>query len=437
MRGDFATAGAIRDLTREGRRAKVELIEFKGEMAIRKTYRASALSYMEREIEVLERMGPLRPELPRLLSRGANHIILDFVGPGRNLDLEHGGGRPKALPLGVVRHLSGFIRDCIAQGFDPIDIRAPGNVMETSEGLKVIDFELWRRCPPGTRPEDALCLVGVPQGDTGRPRGVPAFSKSYEEAWYPITLLSLESFLHDPAWLQRLKRGANLARSWARRGARALGRRIRPPRGNPRYIPANLGVEGVVLELNRRQVRYVVLRWHEGLPDLPPGGDLDLLVHDDDIAKVDEVLDAAEGTAQCDVYSVSGRPGTAYSNVPHLPPERAIQVLETAAAHAGIYKVPRTAEHFLSLAFHCVYHKGFKTGLPSLLTPPNPFPPPKNDYLGALERLSSELGLELDLTLESLDRFLVSQGWGATPQMLRALRRRNAWVAAQLAEAIS
>ncbi len=194
--------------------------------------------------------------------------------------------------------------------------------------MKVIDFELWRHCAPGTRPEDALCLLGVPPGDTERPRGVPAFSKSYRAAWYPLTLLSLESFLYDPAWLQRLKRAANLVRTWSRRGSRALGRRIRPPRRNPRYIPSNLGVAGVIAELNRREVRYVVLRWHALLPDLPEGGDLDLLVHDDDLWKVDQLLNSKSGMAECDVYTVSGLPGTAYSTVPHLPAEKAAQILE-------------------------------------------------------------------------------------------------------------
>ncbi len=437
LRKDFATDGAIKDLTREGRRAKVELVEFERGLAIRKTYRASALRYMEREIEVLQRLADIRPEVPKLLERGDNHIIISFVGGGRNLDLEHRGGRPRPLPLNVVRALAGFIKACVSQGFDPIDIRAPGNVIATETGMKVIDFELWRHCAPGTRPEDALCLVGVPPGDTERPRGVPSFSKSYRAAWYPLTLLSLESFLYDPAWLQRLKRAANLVRTWSRRGVRALGRRIRPPRGNPRYIPSTLGVAGVIAELNRNEVRYVILRWHDLLPDLPEGGDLDLLVHDDDLWKVDQLLDAKSGMAECDVYTVSGLPGTAYSTVPHLPSEKAAQIIESATIFREIYQVPTTADRFFSLAFHSVYHKGFKSGLASRFPQKKAFPVPKNDYHGALERLAGELLLEVDLSLEGLDEYLVSNGWGASPEMLAALRRRNAWIDAQAGRARS
>ena len=434
LRKDFTTVEAIEDLTREGRRAKVELIEFDGELAIRKTYRASALRYMEREIEVLEHLAPIRPEVPKLLRQGENFVIMSFVGRGRNLELEHRGGRPTPLPLNLVRTLADFIKDCVAGGFDPIDIRASGNVIETDTGLKVIDFELWRHCVPGTRPENALCLTGVPATDTERPRGVPAFSKPYSSAWYPLTLLSLESFLYDPAWLQRLKRASNLARIWSHRGARALGRRLRPPRRNPRHIPSSLGVAGVIAELNRREVRYVILRWHDLLPQLPEGGDLDLLVHDDDVWKVDDVLDPTSGMAECDVYSVSGLPGTAYSGVPHLPSEKAAEILESATIFREIYRVPTKADYFLSLAFHSVYHKGFKTGLESRFTPEGACPAPKNDYRGTLARLARELRLDVDLSLEGLDEYLVSQGWDATPEMLAALSRRNSWIAAQAGE---
>lgn len=229
MRLDFTTAGAIRDLTREGRRARVELIEAGAELAIRKTYRAAALRYMEREIEVLQRLGATRPELPTLLDRGRNYIVISYIAHSEDLDLEHSGGRPAPLPLGVVRALARFIKACVREGFDPVDLRAPGNAVMTPEGLKVIDFELWRRCPPGSQPEDALCLAGVPAQDIERPRGVPAFGKPYDLAWYPLTLLSLESFLYDPPWLQQLKRGANYLGLWGARALRALARRTGSP----------------------------------------------------------------------------------------------------------------------------------------------------------------------------------------------------------------
>lgn len=437
MRIAFATNGGIRDLTREGRRAKVELIHFDGVPAIRKTYRTAALRYMDREIEVLERLGPTRAELPSLLHRTANSIVLSYIEGGRELSLKYAGSRPAPLSLNVVRALARFISACAKEGFDPIDLRAPGNVMLTDEGLKVIDFELWRRCSPGTRPEDALCLNGISPDDTERPRGVPSFAKPYASGWYPLTMLSVESFLYDPPWLQRLKRAANLVRAWGARSVHALGRRIRAQllpavKRNPRFIPVELGVDGVIAELNRRNVRYVILRWFDGLPELPAGGDLDLLVHDDDIGEVDRVLDHETGIAECDIYSVTGLPGTSYSGVPHLPPAKAAGILASARPFNGMYRAPTATDYFLSLAFHSVYHKGFKTGLPTRHEAPSGISGPKNDYAGTLAKLARELGLDVDLTLEGLHKYLVSEGWGATPEMLAALARRNVWIPAEL-----
>lgn len=436
MRLDFATGDAIRDLTREGRRARVELVELNGKQAIRKTYRPAALRYMEREIEVLEKLSPHRPELPKLLDRGSNHIIISYIENGRDLPLEVHGGHARPLPLKIVRALADFIKACVKAGFDPIDLRAPGNLMWTSEGLKIIDFELWRTCAPAMPAEAAKCLTGVRADDTERPRGVPAFGKSYADGWYPFTRLSLESFLHDPAWLQQLKRGANLLRDGAARVSRAGKRRIaarlrRRARGNPRFIPARLGVSGLLAELRRRNVRFVVLRWFDRLPDLPPGGDLDLLVHDDDVDEVDRVLDSKGGIAECDVYSVSGLSGTAYSGVPHLPPGRAADLLASARLFDGICPAPTSDDYFLSLAFHTVYHKGFKSGLPSRYAPPAHTPPPKNDYAGTLGRLAAALGLDVEITLEGLDKTLARSGWQPTPEMLAALSRRNAWIPAR------
>jgi hypothetical protein len=129
---------------------------------------------------------------------------------------------------------------------------------------------------------------------------------------------------------------------------------------------------------------------------------------------------------------VSGLAGTEYSDVPHLPPNKASELLDRAISFRDLYKVPTREDYFLSLAFHSVYHKGFKTGLPSQYVPSSPTPQPKNDYRGTLAQLADELGLDVGLSLEALEEYLVSQGWGATPEMLTALTRRNAWIAARL-----
>ena len=229
LRKQFATDGAIRDLTKHGRRAKVELIDFNGALAIRKTFRPSALNFMVREVEVMQRLAPLCREIPRVLAHGRNYFIMEYVGDGampppkRRPD-----GRPKPLPLRHVRKLSKLIAMSMANGFDPIDLRANGNVIYTPSGVHLIDFEFWRPCDPAA-PERSMCLSGIPTDDIGqRPLASARNRNPYRIGWYPYTLLSVESFLYDPAPLQRIKRTWNLADAygaWAMRTSYSLAKR--------------------------------------------------------------------------------------------------------------------------------------------------------------------------------------------------------------------
>ncbi len=67
----FASRGtAKRDLTRFGDRARIELIEFNGSPAIRKTFRLGNERFLKRELFVMQQLGPLRPEIP---------TVLDFI----------------------------------------------------------------------------------------------------------------------------------------------------------------------------------------------------------------------------------------------------------------------------------------------------------------------------------------------------------------------
>ncbi|MEO6255243.1 MAG: hypothetical protein ABIO69_00370 [Sphingomicrobium sp.] len=221
-RAKFPKRDAVRDLTRYGSRAQVALIEHRGTLAIRKTFRPGALRYMEREADVMETLAPVCPEVPKLLARADDHIIIEYVGESAPLP-----PWPHPLPLSVVRQLARFIKTCVAHGYDPIDMKPSGNVLMTKTGIKVIDYEFWRRCDPATPPEKCFCMAGLPRDYTGdRPRGVLFLYDPYPAQWFRYTALSVDSFLHDPAWLQLVKRQAHLSRRYGLWLTRAVGRRV-------------------------------------------------------------------------------------------------------------------------------------------------------------------------------------------------------------------
>jgi len=196
-----------------------------------------------------------------------------------------------------------------------------------------------------------------------------------------------------------------------------------------RYIPPEISLEQFFITLRERGVRYVLLRWADDFPHVKPDGDVDLLIHDDDIESVSDLfIGEVRGTA-CDLFSVSGLVGTSYRGIPYLPPEKAAGVLARAGTFRDLILIPSLEDQFFSFAYHAVYQKGLRSGLPTSAVGLEPDPEPRHDYAGDLARLAAELRIDVEISMESLDEYLAGHGWRPSRQMLSALGRRNQWVA--------
>jgi hypothetical protein len=209
--------------------------------------------------------------------------------------------------------------------------------------------------------------------------------------------------------------------------------RRKPPLAKRRYIPHQLGVEGFFRAFRDRKITYAVLRWFETLPDVAPGEDIDMLIHDADLAASADLFDATEGVP-CDVYSVTGLPGTSHHGVPYLPPTAALVLLDRAIFRDGLFRVPSPQDHLLSLAFHAVYHKGLQSGLRTSNPDLQPSGTPDHDYAGVIGKLSGELGLAVPIALEPLQQHLIERGWAPTEAMLNMLVGRNPWLASRMGQ---
>ncbi|MCE8052152.1 hypothetical protein HOP61_12655 [Halomonas daqingensis] len=225
----------------------------------------------------------------------------------------------------------------------------------------------------------------------------------------------------------------NKIKRYARqRYASHLGR----PMTHRRYIDGRLGMMGFLDALKKREVDYVVLRWFDSLPVIEPGEDVDILVADEDVGKLSECVSVnrRKRDIACDLYSVSGLPGTSHHQGSYYPAAKARQILANAIWMKGLVRVPAADEHFLSLSYHAIYHKGYLSGIPSEFSERNAQvrPPKDHDYRGILETLhgqSSYAAQELDMTLERLDAFLAGLGWRPDRDTLRRLAKRNRWIA--------
>ncbi|HUT95066.1 MAG TPA: hypothetical protein VMY37_36765 [Thermoguttaceae bacterium] len=194
------------------------------------------------------------------------------------------------------------------------------------------------------------------------------------------------------------------------------------------YVPHALGIRGFLERLSEERIRHVVLRWFESLPDLPPGEDLDLLVDDDDLEPIRAIFDEGPGVQPCDVYTVTGLPGSDYRKMPYFPPRVSEAILAGARPHQGICRVPSAEHHFLSLAYHAVYHKGQRSGLASTEGKTGPNLRPEHDYASVLGALARKLGMDVRITREDLDEHLEAKGWRPPRDMLARLGPRDRWI---------
>ena len=196
--------------------------------------------------------------------------------------------------------------------------------------------------------------------------------------------------------------------------------------GGPAFLSSDVGVKGFLEYLRKEKINYVVLKFYEKLPKLHrEGGDLDILVADDDEEKIRDFISQHPGTIGIDIFSAfsPGRHG-----IPYYPPPLARKILKNAIDGPGGSRIPGPKEAFLSFAYHVLYHDGADTGVPSGLPGIEINKYPKNDYAGALARMAKALKINVEITMEGLDEYLSREEWRPMRDTLAIIAERNEWV---------
>ena len=191
-------------------------------------------------------------------------------------------------------------------------------------------------------------------------------------------------------------------------------------------INSEIGYKGFLDRLNSTNKKYVVLRFFENLPNGNRiGGDLDVLVEDSLQEYASEFLTQNPGTEMVDMYSVSGPSNAA--RIPYHTPFLSRQILDNAKTFRG-YKVPNDKDYLNSFIYHCLYHKGLSSGIPSCYENLTISSSPDNDYLKKIKELGSNIGVDLGDTLEELDNYMESVGWKPHADTLDLLASSNKWI---------
>jgi hypothetical protein len=200
----------------------------------------------------------------------------------------------------------------------------------------------------------------------------------------------------------------------------------RQPQYTGSSISEKIGIPGLLNYLNRERIKYVVLRFYNKLPNLHrEGGDLDILVEDESIDKVNTFLFENPGSIQVEIKPVSRLTG---NGLPYYVPRLARNILESAIDGPAGSRIPDRKEAFLSFAYHVLYHKGLDAGVPSNLPEIKINEFPDNDYKKELANMAEELNIKIPIIMEDIERYLDQEGWRPKLDTLAKIALENEWV---------
>lgn len=220
---------------------------------------------------------------------------------------------------------------------------------------------------------------------------------------------------------------------WRRRfriASPELPRSVGPASGKPRRrLKPEYSVKDFFHHAHKRGLSYVVLRWFEDLPAYDTDGDIDILIADEHLADFESFfVKATKGGARFDVYTVGGLSGTRYRGFPYYPPEFAQRLLDTRIIRRGNIPVPNDEMHFYSLAYHTIYQKHRRAGIPLDPNDDDYQKNPKHDYLGTLKDLGKRIDVSFEGTVRGLHGALVDYGVAPSVDTLRKLDVPERWL---------
>lgn len=171
------------DVSEKKRRAKVEVIEYGGKRAVKKTYKAGKERFLEREKFVYGELSEECEFIPKLIDSGENYIIIPYLKTNKVTESWH--IKKQILKRKHKQEIFRINEFFYNKGYALIDFH-PGNILLTPEGLKVIDFEFlyqYEERPPNV--QDSFDLNGFPENfSEDRPYGI--FPKQRRNMWRKI-----------------------------------------------------------------------------------------------------------------------------------------------------------------------------------------------------------------------------------------------------------
>ena len=198
-----------------------------------------------------------------------------------------------------------------------------------------------------------------------------------------------------------------------------------PVKRNSFNFSSKIGIKGLLNYLKKEKINYLVPRFYNNLPYLnSQNDDLDLLVENKDFDKLNQFLKSNPGSICIDVYTDIGLD---FHGLSYFPPFKAREILARSIDGPSNSRIPDNYDSLLLLIYHVLYHKGFLSGLQSVLIKKerNLI---DNKYYIEINKLKKDLNIRLGNTLEELDDFMFQKGWRPAVDTLTKIAEWNEWV---------
>lgn len=193
-------------------------------------------------------------------------------------------------------------------------------------------------------------------------------------------------------------------------------------------LSENIGIKEFIAFLNLNVGDYVIARFFEKLPNLyRKEGDLDIIVSDEKWELVRDFLFQNPGNILIDMYGIT-KPSNGVM-LPYYPPHLSAKMIKESKIGPAGAKVPNNYDYLNSFIYHCVYHKGFTSGIKSKnIKSDNKLTPDNNYHKKVIELFKLNNIPHGDITLENLDEYMSKVGWRPQSDTLSFISLINPWL---------
>jgi serine/threonine protein kinase len=168
------------------RRAKIELISYKGGKAIQKTFKPNCEVFLSNEIAAYTIFGDII-EVPKLLETGENYIITSFIEGSEPL-----GHR---IDIRTLKKCLNLLRKIFERGYSLLDFKPSNFLIDKSKNIHLIDFEFLHKYRDKLSFLECYDLVGAPDNIDLLYRPIikiPKGKKQFDVKWGSFTGISYE-----------------------------------------------------------------------------------------------------------------------------------------------------------------------------------------------------------------------------------------------------